>query len=46
MSRLEKTLSTIQRRLDQVERAFASPAAKGSQTAPAAPGSIREQQLE
>jgi DNA repair exonuclease SbcCD ATPase subunit len=46
MSRLEKTLSTIQRRLDQVERAFAAPAARGSQTAPAAPGSIREQPLE
>jgi DNA repair exonuclease SbcCD ATPase subunit len=46
MSRIEKTLSTIQRRLDQIERAFASPAARGSQTAPAAPGSIREQPLE
>jgi len=47
MSRIEKTLSTIQRRLDQIERAFASPAARGgSQTAPAAPGGIREQPLE
>jgi len=44
MSRIEKSLSTIQRRLDQIERAFASPAARG--TAPAAPGSIREQPLE
>ncbi|MDO8944297.1 MAG: hypothetical protein Q7U75_14045 [Desulfobacterales bacterium] len=46
MSRIEKTLSTIQRRLDQIERAFATPAARGSQTAPAAPGGIREQPLE
>ncbi|MBI5581355.1 MAG: hypothetical protein HY895_19560 [Deltaproteobacteria bacterium] len=46
ISRLEKTLSTIQRRLDQIERAFASPAPRGPQTAPAAPGSIREQPLE
>lgn len=46
MSRIEKTLSAIQRRLDQIERAFAPPAARGSQTAPAAPGSIREQPLE
>jgi chromosome segregation ATPase len=46
MSRIEKTLSSIQRRLDQVERAFASPAPRGSQTAPAAPGRIREQSLE
>ena len=44
MSRIEKTLSAIQRRLDQIERAFAPPAARG--TAPAAPGSIREQPLE
>ena len=44
MSRIEKTLSTIQRRLDQIERAFASPAARG--TAPATPGGIREQPLE
>ena len=44
MARIEKTLSTIQRRLDQIERAFASPAAKG--TAPTAPGSIREQPLQ
>lgn len=46
MSRIEKTLSSIQRRLDQVERAFASPAPRGSQTAPASPGRIREQSLE
>jgi DNA repair exonuclease SbcCD ATPase subunit len=46
MSRIEKTLSTIQRRLDQIERAFVPPAARGSQAAPAAPGSIREQPLE
>jgi DNA repair exonuclease SbcCD ATPase subunit len=44
MSRIEKTLSAIQRRLDQIERAFASPAVRG--TAPAAPGGIREQPLE
>jgi DNA repair exonuclease SbcCD ATPase subunit len=44
ISRIEKTLSAIQRRLDQIERAFAPPAARG--TAPAAPGSIREQPLE
>jgi chromosome segregation ATPase len=46
MSRIEKTLSTIHRRLDQIERAFAAPAARGSQAAPAAPGGIREQPLE
>jgi chromosome segregation ATPase len=44
MSRIEKTLSAIQRRLDQIERAFAPPGARG--TAPAAPGAIREQPLE
>ena len=44
MSRIEKTLSAIQRRLDQIERAFAAPAVRG--TTPAAPGGIREQPLE
>ena len=45
MARIEKTLSTIQRRLDQIERAFAAPAARG--TAPAGrPGSIREQPIQ
>jgi hypothetical protein len=46
MSRIEKSLSTIHRRLDQIERAFVPPAARGSQTAPAAPGGIREQPIE
>jgi DNA repair exonuclease SbcCD ATPase subunit len=46
MSRIEKTLSSIQRRLDQVEKAFSSPAARGSQGAPPARGGIREQSLE
>lgn len=46
MARLEKILSTIQRRLDQIERAFSAPAARGTQTAPASPGGIREQPLE
>jgi DNA repair exonuclease SbcCD ATPase subunit len=44
MARIEKTLSTLQRRIDQIERAFAAPAARGT-TRPA-PGGIREQPLE
>lgn len=43
MSRVEKMLSTLQRRVDQLERAFSAPAGRGT---PPAPGVIREQPLQ
>ncbi|MFO7706813.1 MAG: hypothetical protein R6V84_01485 [Desulfobacterales bacterium] len=44
MARIEKILSGLQRRVDQVERAFSSPA--GRNPAPPSPSAIREQPLQ
>lgn len=44
MSRIEKMLSTLQRRVDQLERAFSAPA--GRAAPPPAPGGVREQPLQ
>jgi chromosome segregation ATPase len=44
LSRIEKMLSGLQRRIDQLERAFSTPA--GRSTPPPAPGTIREQPLQ
>ncbi len=43
MSRVEKMLNPLQRRVDQLERAFSAPAGRGT---PPAPGVIREQPLQ
>ncbi len=44
MSRIEKMLNTLQRRVDQLERAFSAPAGRGAP--PAGTGAIREQPLQ
>lgn len=44
LSRIEKMLSGLQRRIDQLERAFSTPAGRSSP--PPAPGTIREQPLQ
>ncbi len=44
MARIEKMLSGLQRRIDQLERAFSTP--PGRSSAPPAPGAIREQPLQ
>lgn len=44
MARIEKMLNGLQRRIDQLERAFSTPAGRSS--APPAPGAIREQPLQ
>ena len=44
MSRIEKMLNTLQRRVDQLERAFSAPAGRGAP--PAGTGTIREQPLQ
>jgi chromosome segregation ATPase len=44
MSRVEKMLSGLQRRIDQLERAFSAPAGRSSPSP--APGTIREQPLQ
>jgi chromosome segregation ATPase len=43
VSRIEKMLNTLQRRIDQLERAFSAPAGR---TPPPAPGTIREQPVQ
>jgi DNA repair exonuclease SbcCD ATPase subunit len=46
IARIDKTLSTLQRRLDQVERAFGSKSSSAAPSLPPLTGGIREQPVE